>query len=377
MPAGRSGWYDLFSRGARDWLRHNDKVREAVRQHLPDAIAGPDLMTGDGKRGVQVPLRLLEHARFRLSSGPSTTGAGQGPAQPGDLLRGPDDDLDDDNHAGNQDGAVTLLMEFSIDELLDWVWEQFQLPELKPRGQSTLDQPDMVREGWDKHGARSRLDRRRTVQQAIKRRAVQQQPAPFTNDDLRFRQLVPHPRPRSSAVVFFMLDVSSSMTLAERRLAKTFFFLALHGLRRKYQRVEMRFLAHAARAWEFSEGDFFQVSGMGGTIASSGFRLALQLLREHYAAADYNSYLYYASDGDNFAEDRAAASLALGQLAAQLNYMGYIETLPGMPRLLETEMRRLWQERERQGLPVSSALLATGDDVFLALRQFLMRQGAA
>lgn len=377
MPAGRSGWYDLFSRGARDWLRHNDKVREAVRQHLPEAIAGPDLMTGDGKRGVQVPLRLLEHARFRLSSGHSTTGAGQGPAQPGDLLRGPDYDLDEDNHAGNEDGAVTLLMEFSIDELLDWVWEEFQLPELKPRGQSTLDQPDMVREGWDKHGARSRLDRRRTVQQAIKRRAVQQQPAPFTNDDLRFRQLVPHPRPSSSAVVFFMLDVSSSMTLAERRLAKTFFFFALHGLRRKYHRVEMRFLAHAARAWEFSEGDFFQVNGMGGTIASSGFRLALQLLREHYGAADYNSYLFYASDGDNFAEDRAAASLALGQLATQLNYMGYIETLPGMPRMLETEMRRLWQERERQGLPVSSALLATGDDVFLALRQFLMQQAAA
>ena len=22
-------WYDLFSRGARDWLRHNEKVRES------------------------------------------------------------------------------------------------------------------------------------------------------------------------------------------------------------------------------------------------------------------------------------------------------------------------------------------------------------
>jgi uncharacterized protein len=32
---GDAGWYDLFSRGARDWLRHNDKVRDAVRQHLP------------------------------------------------------------------------------------------------------------------------------------------------------------------------------------------------------------------------------------------------------------------------------------------------------------------------------------------------------
>ena len=376
MQTRRGDWYDLFSRGARDWLRHNDKVRDAVRQHLPDGIAGPDSMTGPARRGVQVPLRLLEHARFRLAKGHGTTGAGQGPAQPGDLLRGPDYDLDDDNKAGNEDGAVTLLMEFSIDELLDWVWEEFQLPDLKPRGHATLDQPDMVREGWDKHGARSRLDRRRTVKQAVKRRAVQQKPAPFTNDDLRFRQLVPHPRPSSSAVVLFVLDVSSSMTQAERRLAKTFFFLALQGLRRAYHRVEMRFLAHAARAWEFSESDFFQVSGMGGTVASSGFRLALQLLQEHYNQASYNSYLFYASDGDNFAEDRAAAGIALGQLARQVNYMGYIETLPGMPRMLETEMRRLWQDRERQGLPVSSALLATADDVFPALRQFLTRQAA-
>lgn len=377
MPPRPGAWYDLFSRGARDWLRHNDKVRQAVRAHLPDAIAGADLMTGPGQRGVQVPLRLLEHARFRLSGGHSTTGTGQGPAQPGDLLRGPDYDLDDDNQAGDEEGVVTLLMEFSIDEILDWVWEEFQLPELQPRGKATLEQPDLVREGWDRHGARSRLDRRHTVKQAIKRRAVQAEPAPFTNDDLRFRQLVQHPRPSSSAVVFFMLDVSSSMTLSERRLAKTFFFFALQGLRRKYQCVELRFLAHAAHAWEFSEADFFQVSGMGGTVASTAFRLALQLLQERYDQASYNSYLFYASDGDNFAEDRAAASAVLGHLARRVNYMGYIETLPGAPHMLDTEMRRLWQERERQGLPAHTALLANGDDVFLALRQFLMPQAAA
>ena len=28
--AAETPWYDLFSRGARDWLRHNQKVREAV-----------------------------------------------------------------------------------------------------------------------------------------------------------------------------------------------------------------------------------------------------------------------------------------------------------------------------------------------------------
>ena len=38
MPSefGQSGerWFDLFSRGSRDWLRHNAKVREAVRESL-------------------------------------------------------------------------------------------------------------------------------------------------------------------------------------------------------------------------------------------------------------------------------------------------------------------------------------------------------
>ena len=31
-PGSDRHWYDLVSRGARDWLRHNDKVRAAVRE---------------------------------------------------------------------------------------------------------------------------------------------------------------------------------------------------------------------------------------------------------------------------------------------------------------------------------------------------------
>ena len=372
----RNDWYDLFSRGARDWLRHNDKVREAVLQHLPEALCAPDLMTGDGQRGIRVPLRLLEHARFRLSGDHSRIGAGQGPAEPGDLLRSPWFD-DDDNGAGGQGGEVTLLMEFSVDEIMDWLWEEFQLPELEVRGKAVLHQSDVVREGWDKHGARSRLDRRRTVKEAVKRRAVQAHPLPFTSDDLRFRQLVPQPKPSSSAVLFFMLDVSSSMSLPERQLAKTFFFLALQGLRRKYHNIETRFLAHAARAWEFNEAEFFEASGMGGTMASTGFQLALELLQQRYDPSVWNSYLFYASDGDNFAEDRMAANVALGALAKHLNSLAYVETLPGMPRLHETEMSRLWKEGERQGWPMSSALLSDGDDVFTAIRQFLTRQAAS
>src|SRR5690554_4793684 len=81
------GWYDLFSRGARDWLRHNEKVREAVRENLPELLSGSDIMTGNGKRKVQVPVRFLEHYRFRLREADTESGVGQGDVKPGDILR--------------------------------------------------------------------------------------------------------------------------------------------------------------------------------------------------------------------------------------------------------------------------------------------------
>ena len=62
------GWYDLFSRGARDWLRHNDKVRRAVREKLPELLANADVLGSDSSRSVRVPVHFLEHFRFRLQA---------------------------------------------------------------------------------------------------------------------------------------------------------------------------------------------------------------------------------------------------------------------------------------------------------------------
>ena len=98
------------------------------------------------------------------------------------------------------------------------------------------------------------------------------------------------------------------MAAAERQLAKTFFFFALQGIRRQYGRVETRFIAHTTQAWEFSEKEFFQVTGVGGTGASTAFNLALEIIEREYTPGQYNGYLFYASDGENFTEDRPAAA---------------------------------------------------------------------
>ena len=71
------------------------------------------------------------------------------------------------------------------------------------------------------------------------------------------------------------MDVSGSMSEGDRQLAKTFFFWVVQGLRRQYQYLETVFVAHTVDAWEFEEQEFFQVSGTGGTVASSAFEKVL------------------------------------------------------------------------------------------------------
>ncbi|MBV9189560.1 MAG: DUF444 family protein, partial [Betaproteobacteria bacterium] len=243
--AAETPWYDLFSRGARDWLRHNEKVRDAVKDTLPDLLASSDLMTGPGARTVAVPVKFLEHARLRLAEAQVNQGAGQGRGEPGDVLQpGREEGGEQGQAGGTNDGEVRFVVELKLDEIVDWLWEELKLPELKPKRTATMDQNEYTREGWDKRGARSRLDRRRTMKEAVKRHAVQgnaaladPEPLSLVNDDLRFRQLVKRPSPATSAAVIFALDVSGSMDEAQRRLAKQFFFFALQGIRRQYAKV--------------------------------------------------------------------------------------------------------------------------------------------
>jgi uncharacterized sporulation protein YeaH/YhbH (DUF444 family) len=372
-----SPWYELFSRGARDWLRHNQKVRQAVREQLVDLLSDGDYMTQPDARTVQVPIRLLEHARFRLADTDKQTGAGQGQAKTGDTLRPADATIErgsGEGEGGQDRGDFRLLLEFKVDDIIDWLTDELKLPDLRPKAGATIENEEIVREGSGRRGIRARLDRRRTLKQALKRRAIQVDPAPFVDDDLRFHQLRQRPRLADNAVVIFVLDVSVSMTAAERKLAKTFFFFSLSGLRRQYHRVEVRFIAHTTQAWEFPEAQFFEAAGSGGTAASSAFVLAQQILEDQYPSSQYNTYLFYASDGENAGEDRQPAAAALAKLSERLNYLGYIETRLGTVRFSQTDMRTLIGGLADAGFHADTQVVADINDVWQAIRRFFVHQ---
>jgi uncharacterized protein len=372
-------WYDLFSRGARDWLRHNAKVRDAVRSQLPELIAGSDVLSRPGGRTVRVPVRFLEHYRFRLRETGGGSGVGQGAAEPGDVFRRTDSSGPGEGGGtgGSDGGELRFEFEFQLEEIVDWLWEELRLPDLKPRQADTLEDHEVVREGWDKRGPRARLDRRRTMKEAIKRRIAQPDDAPaFSDEDLRFRQLAQRRRPSSQAVVLFVLDVSASMDRERRRLAKSFFFWALQGIRRRYTGVETVFLAHTNEAWEFTEEEFFQASATGGTVASSAFRLAHSVLSTRYDPARYNAYVFYASDGDNFADDGHAAQERLAELGRLTNFMGFVETPQNHLETSRSATGRLFRALQSRGYPVASYTVHKDGDIWDAIRAFFQQQAA-
>jgi len=371
-----NGWYELFSRGARDWLRHNEKVRDAVRQHLPEIISGADVL-GSGQRTVKVPVKMLEHYHFRLSDNQQREGVGQGKAKPGDVLSQgqPEQGQPGKGKGGNDGGGIEFTLEFKIDDIVDWLWEEMELPNLKAKiGQSS--ETDWAREGWDRKGARSRLDRRRSLREAVKRRAIQTDGPNFTDDDLRFRQLNQRQQPAIQAVVFYVMDVSGSMTDSDRKLAKTFFFWATQGLKRQYRHLDTVFVAHTTEAWEFNEEEFFQVAGSGGTVTSTGLNKVREIIADRYDPARYNVYVFYASDGDNYSEDRPEAEAAMDELVEQCNYCGYLEVSSAIQQNLSTEVGHLFRDFAEHGKAVGSFTVSKLENVWDAVRHFFRHQAA-
>ncbi|MGQ0833941.1 MAG: DUF444 family protein [Gammaproteobacteria bacterium] len=374
---GLSKWYELFSRGARDWLRHDEKVRESVRQHLPQIVAGGDVIS-DGSRTVRVPVRMLEHYHFRLRRPEEQQGVGQGNAKPGDVLQRPSRGQggQEKGPGGTDDGEIQLLLEFKIDDIVDWLWEEMQLPNLKARvGPS--EESDWIREGWDRRGARSRLDRRRSFKELVKRRGNPGATPSFTDEDLRFRQLSRRRQPAVHAVVFFLLDVSGSMSDRDRKLAKNFFFWVVQGLRRQYRSLDTVFVAHTTEAWEFTESEFFQVSGTGGTVASTGLTKVRAIIDERFNPGRCNIYLFYASDGDNAVSDQPDSRELLAGIAQDAAYCGYVEVSSGLSRQLATETGRLFAEMTTAGLAAGSYALNDDDDIWGAVRHFFTAEQKA
>ena len=319
--------WELRRRGLKDSLRHDQRVKEAIRKNLRELISEEAIITSDGQNTVRIPIRYLEQYRFKY--GTPQNGVGQGAGKPGDILgrrgdgQGPEDGL-----AGDQPGELTYEVEVPLDELTRMMLEDLALPwlEEKPEKQVTVES----NQRWNnlrRRGPMGTLDKKRMLLANYTRNAAggDAHIGEFNDDDRRHRVAEPTVQRHANAAVYMLMDRSGSMTTSKKYVAKSFFFWMVRFLRLKYQHVETVFIAHDTEAAVVSEQDFFALSNAGGTRCSSAYKIALEhLLREH-PSNRWNIYLFHFSDGDNLPYDNAVCKTLVQDLLVHCNMVGYGE----------------------------------------------------
>ncbi|MBX6396294.1 MAG: DUF444 family protein, partial [Alicyclobacillaceae bacterium] len=178
-----------------------------------------------------------------------------------------------------------------------------------------------------KKGLSSNIDKKRTILETLKRNAMRGNPGlhHISPDDLRYKTWEDTEQPRSNAVVLAMMDISGSMGVFEKYVARTFFFWTVRFLRTKYQKVDIVFIAHHTEAKVVSETEFFTKGESGGTICSSAYQLALDLVEKEYPVRRWNVYPIHFSDGDNLSSDNDRCVQLVNQLIERCNIFGYGE----------------------------------------------------
>src|SRR6266536_3337757 len=131
--------WELRRRGLKDSLRHDQRVKEAIRKNLRELIAEEAIITSDGTKRVKIPLRYLDQYSFKYGQPPQ--GVGQGEGHPGDVLgqRGSHGNGPGDGQPGDQPGEHMYEFEVPLAELAQMMLEDLALPwlEEKPERQIT------------------------------------------------------------------------------------------------------------------------------------------------------------------------------------------------------------------------------------------------
>jgi uncharacterized sporulation protein YeaH/YhbH (DUF444 family) len=90
-------------------------------------------------------------------------------------------------------------------------------------------------------------------------------------------------------------------------------------------KVEIVFIAHHTKAKEVEEEEFFTPGESGGTICSSAYVKALEIIDSRYPQSLYNIYPFHFSDGDNLTSDNEQCVKLIKELLTRDNIFGYGE----------------------------------------------------
>ena len=352
----------IADRAASDRSRHRQKIEKAIKESIKDVVAEESIIGQSGNKKIRIPVKGIREHRFDFGENEKNKKVGS--AQGKEIKKGQRighrrrQPAQSENKPGDKPGEEMYEIEMSLEELAGYLFNDLELPELEKKNFKFTTQEKMKRKGKRPYGIRPRLSKKETIKQKIRRKkaaikAGSYDPESgerftFHESDLRYKHIAPVKKENTAAVVFFVMDVSGSMTKSRKFLARSFFFLLYQFLNHKYSSVDVVFVSHTADAHEVNEEQFFTQVPNGGTLVSTGLKKVEEIIDKRYHPTNWNIYTFYCGDGDNWAIDNKEALGAFRRLKEINQIMCYTEIGTNSSstgyRLFDggTQEKRLW-----------------------------------
>ena len=329
-------------RSIEDRRRHRQLVEKSIKENIGDILSEESIVGETKNKKFKIPIRGIKEYQFIFGKNSTGVATGTGEEKRGDRIGSSEGAGKSGNKgAGQGEGDDIYETEITLEELLDYIVEDLDLPNLdKKKFSEVVSESASRKRGYQRYGINPRLAKKKTVMAKTarkqgKKRALMESGTeddierfPFREEDLRYYKVKKKPKKESNAVLIFIMDVSGSMDSTKKYLARSFFFVLSRFIKRKYNNIAFEFISHTTVAKNVNEYEFFHKAESGGTYISSGLNLALKIIQEKYSPEIWNIYPIYASDGDNWSEDNERAINAVKNLCEVSNMFGYAELLP-------------------------------------------------
>jgi len=361
-----------------DHARFKAIVRGRIKQNLRRFVQKGEMIGKRGKDFITIPVPTIEIPRFRY--GPKQQGGvGQGDGEVGTIL-GPAGDGaaqgEGQGKAGDAPGQHLLEVDVSLEELAEILGEELKLPRIQPKGNDRIVTEKTRYVGINTTGPESLRHFRRTFRQALKRQIIAGSYDPDNpvvvpyREDRRYRSWKITTQAESNALIIYIMDVSGSMGDEQKEIVRIESFWIDTWLRHHYKGLVGRYIIHDAVAREVDRETFFHTRESGGTMISSAYKLAAEILESDHPPELWNSYVFHFSDGDNWSADdtRLCCDILEERILPRVNLFAYgqVESPYGSGQFIKDIRERFGQDER-----VALSEIADKEAIYTSIKEIL------
>lgn len=363
----------MATRIEKDHSRFRNIIRGRIKRNLKKYITSGEMIGKKGRDLVSIPVPHINIPHFRHDP-QQAGGVGQGDGDIGTPIgRG---DSDQPGGAGSEEGQHILEVDVPLEELAQMLGEELELPNIEPKGKKSVVSDKDRYTGIAKSGPESLRHFKRTYKQALKRHLITQTYNPKDpiivpiHEDRRYRTWKTKVEPEAAAAIIYMMDVSGSMGEEQKEIVRIESFWIDTWLRFQYKNLSTRYIIHDAVAREVDQQTFYHTRESGGTVISSAYNLAYDIVKQDYPTEDWNLYMFHFSDGDNWGEidTDECISVLQDKLLPMVNLFcyGQVESPYGSGQFIRDLMDNFVEE---ENLVLSE--IVDKEDIYPSIKDFL------